>query len=65
MKFFKSAVCIAAMLFKIQQIRIPTDELMYADYRGSEWVEIIDLEGCQNQIYDFIYKSYNDKNLDN
>ncbi len=56
---------IAAMLFKIQQIRIPTDELMYADYRGSEWVEIIDLEGCQNQIYDFIYKSYNDKISDN
>ncbi len=56
---------IAAMLFKIQQIRIPTDELMYADYRGSEWVEIIDLEGCQEQIYNFIYKSYNDKESDN
>lgn len=51
----------AALLFDIQQIRIPTEELMYADYRNGQWVEIIDLEGCRQQLYDFIYKSYSEK----
>ncbi len=57
--FFKGGF--AALFFKIQQIRIPTEELMYADYRNGQWVEIIDIEGCRQQIYDFIYKSYKDE----
>ncbi len=52
----------AAAVFGMQQIRIPTEELMYADYRNGQWVEIIDIEGCREQIYDFIYKSYKDEN---
>ena len=48
----------AALAFDIQQIRIPTENLMYADYRNGQWVEIIDLDGCRQQLYDFIYKSY-------
>ena len=51
----------AFLAFDIQQIRIPTEELMYADYRGGQWVEIINLEGCRQQLYDFIYKSYSEE----
>ncbi len=52
---------IAALLFDIEQIRIPTEELMYADYRNGQWVEILDLEGCVKQIYEFIYKASPEK----
>lgn len=48
----------AALTFEMKQLRIPTDELMYADYRGTEWVEVLDIEGCRDVLKDFIYGSY-------
>ena len=52
---------LAALAFDIQQIRIPSEDLMYADYRGSQWVEILDMEGCIEKLYEFIYTSYSEE----
>lgn len=51
----------AALAFDIQQIRIPSEDLMYADYRGSQWVEILDMNGCIERLYEFIYTSYSEE----
>ncbi len=48
----------AAVFFKIQQIKMPEDNMMTTGYVGSQWAEIPDIEKCRSGIYDFIYKSY-------
>ncbi len=48
----------AALLFKIQQIRIPGDSMMTSGFVGSQWAEIPDMEKCRQALYDFIYTAY-------
>lgn len=55
----------AALLFDIQQIRIPTDDLMTTGYIGSNWVEKIDVDGCKEKLYQFIYTSYKEELKEN
>ena len=48
----------AALLFSIQQLRIPGDNMMTSGYVGSQWAEIPDINECRQALYDFIYTAY-------
>lgn len=45
----------AALLFKIESLRIPDDGDMTTGYLGSQWVVKPNMEACREKIKDFIY----------
>lgn len=53
---------ISLLLFKLDDLRLPTDNLMTTGYVGDEWVEKPDIDGCRKTLGDFIYRNISPEN---
>lgn len=47
---------VAALAFDIEQLQMPSDDMMTTGYVGSQWAELPDFDICRKELKKFIYE---------